>query len=605
MACTHAAPSPLNQRMRSSSTSSSDPNPIIVVRGLKHAYRQSKKVRIQALRGIDLTVQQGEILGLVGPDGAGKSTLLKALSGLIHPDEGTVTLAGEAPGKVRDLIGYVSRTGGVDPDLTVDENLSYIAGLHGLASGIAEERSTELLERLQLEAVADRLVASIGGGRRRLLALAGELLPDPDFIFLDEPTTAIDPMSRRTCWELLFERARAGKTIVLATQFASEAVQCTRIAYMSDGTVRRIGTPAEMRDRVSKINPDGGTANQLRDAFDSAIAGLEKHRPPPFPFARSVQQHKFGEAAIRAAGLTRSFGKVEAVAGINFEVRRGEVFGLVGESGTGKTSILRMLAGLLTPDEGDCEIAGEDSSHGLDYEARTRIGYLPQTFALFGELTVDDNLDFLAGIHQVPPAEFEIKRDWIYEFLSLPRGGRTLVDSLEEGEKRRLAFAAAVLHEPEVLLLDGPTTTLDPIMRHALWDVLEGFAARGTAVLLATPYLTEAERCDRVGFLSDGRLLAVGTPAGLRSAHDAHVVEFDSAPSAIPVLREMLKPWRVWPVAGRIHVIADGDAQASARNISRQLSEAGIVMEKVQTRPLSLEDVSVLLTADRRGRPMF
>jgi len=589
--------------MSTSATSSNDPTPIIVVRGLKHTYRTSKKVRVEALHGIDLAVRQGEILGLVGPDGAGKSTLLKALCGLIHPSEGTVTLAGEAPTKVRELIGYVAQTGGVDPDLTVIENLLYIAGLHSLASGTAEARAAELLKRLQLEPVADSLVASIGGGRRRMLTLAGELLPDPDFIFLDEPTAAIDPMSQRACGELLLERARAGKTIVLATQFASEADQCTRIAFMSGGTIRRIGTPAEMRDRISEINPGGGTASELRDAFDSVIAGLEQHRPPAFPFSRPVQ-HKFGEVAIRAAGLTKSFGKVEAVQGINLEVPYGEIFGLVGESGTGKTSILRMLAGLLTADDGDCEIAGEDSNRGLDYETRRRIGYLPQSFALFGELTVDDNLNFLGEIHQVPPAEFEIKRHWVYELLSLRRGGKTLVDALEAGEKRRLAFAAAVLHEPEVLLLDGPTTTVDPLMRHVLWDVLEGFAARGAAVLLATPYLTEAESCDRVGFLSDGRLLAVGTPAELKSAHDANVVEFDAAPSAIAVLRGMLKPWRVWPVAGRIHAIADGDAQTGVGEVSKQLFEAGIVMERVQTRPLSLEDVSVLLTANRRGRTM-
>src|SRR5262249_15764704 len=156
--------------------------------------------------------------------------------------------------------------------------------------------------------------------------------------------------------------------------------------------------------------------------------------------------------------------------------------------------------------------------------------------------------------------------------LFLPAGGKTLVDSLEEGEKRRLAFAAAVLHEPEVLLLDGPTTTVDPLMRHVLWNVLEGFAARGTAVLLATPYLTEADRCDRVGFLSDGRLLAVGTPSELRSAHRANVFEFDAAPSAIEILRGALSPWRVWPMAGRIHAIADGDAQTGLREISKQLS---------------------------------
>ena len=260
--------------MSTSAISNNGAPAFIVAHGLKHTYRKSKKHQFEALRGINLTVGQGEILGLVGADGAGKSTLLKALSGLIHPNEGTVTLAGEAPAKVRELIGYVSQAGGVDPDLTVTENLSYVAGLHSIESGTAEARVAELLKRLQLEPVSDRLVTSIGGGRRRMLAVAAALLPDPDFIFLDEPTNAIDPISRRACWELLSERARAGKTIVLSTQFASEVDQCTRVAYMSGGTIRRIGTPAEMRDHIAEIKPGAETASQLPDAFDSVIAAL-------------------------------------------------------------------------------------------------------------------------------------------------------------------------------------------------------------------------------------------------------------------------------------------------------------------------------------------
>src|SRR5262245_27804320 len=274
--------------MSTGARSSEGPAPVIVVHGLKHTYRQSKKISFEALHGIDLTVWQGEILGLVGPDGAGKSTLLKALSGLIHPNEGTVTLNGEPLEHVRELIGYVSQAGGVYPDLTVAENLSYVAGLHSIESETAEARAAELLERLQLEQVADRLVMTIGGGRRRMLALASALLPDPDFLFLDEPTTAVDPMSRRACWELFSERARAGKTIVLVTQFAWEADQCTRIAFMADGTIRRIGKPTEMRDRLAEIKSGDATASQLSDVFESAITGLAKDRPPPFPFARTI-----------------------------------------------------------------------------------------------------------------------------------------------------------------------------------------------------------------------------------------------------------------------------------------------------------------------------
>ncbi|HYW74284.1 MAG TPA: ATP-binding cassette domain-containing protein [Pyrinomonadaceae bacterium] len=593
--------------MSTGARSSEGPTPVIEVRGLKHTYRKSKKISFAALHGIDLTVWQGEILGLVGPDGAGKSTLLKALGGLIRPSEGSVTLEGEPLEEVRERIGYVSPAGGVYPDLSVAENLSYVAGLHSIASGPAEARADELLKRLQLEQVADRLAITIGGGRRRMLALASALLPDPDFLFLDEPTTAIDPMSRRACWEIFSERARAGKTIVLVTQFASDADQCTRIAYMAGGTISRIGQPVEMRAQLAETKPGDATESRLGDVFESAIAGLEKDRPPPFPFAkplRPLRQSSSGGVAIRTSELTKSFGKIDAVQGINFDVPYGEIFGLVGESGTGKTTILRMLAGLLTPDSGSSEIAGEDSHGGLAYESRRHIGYFAQSFSLFSELTVDDNLNFLAGIHQMQRAEFEIKRQWVYELLSLQQGGKTPVASLDDGDKRRLALAAAVLHEPEVVLLDGPTSAVDPVMRRALWEMFEGFATRGAAVLMATSYLTEAERCDRVGFLSDGKLLAVGKPAELKSAQEANVVEFDAGPSALAVLRGMLKPWRVWPVAGRVHAIVDGDAQTGTREISNRLSEAGIVMERVSTRPLSLEDVSVLLTAGERDRKL-
>src|SRR5262245_11178980 len=294
--------------MSTGARSSEGSTPVIVVRGLKHTYRKSKKISFEALQGIDLTVSQGEIVGLAGPDGAGKSTLLKALSGLIHPNEGTITLRGAPPGGMREFIGYLSQEGGVYPDLTVAENLSYVAGLHSIANVTTEARADELLERLQLEQVADRLVTTIGGGRRRMLALASALLPDPDFLFLDEPTTATDPMSQRACWDLFFDRARAGKTIVLATQSAWEADQCTRIAFMSGGTIRRIGTPTEMRARMAELEAGGGTESQLRDVFDSAISGLAKHQPPPFPFARPLRP-KSGDVAIRTAALTKSFGK--------------------------------------------------------------------------------------------------------------------------------------------------------------------------------------------------------------------------------------------------------------------------------------------------------
>lgn len=586
--------------MSTSATPNTVSPPIIVVRGLNHTYRKTKKIRVEALQAIELEIRQGEIFGLVGPDGAGKSTLLNALSGLIHPNEGTVTLKGGPPKDSRELIGYVSQSGGVYEDLTVVENLTYVAGLHRIGSETAEARIGELLTRLQLEQVAGRLVKTIGGGRRRMLALAAALLPDSDFLFLDEPTTAIDPMSRRACWELLSERARAGTTIVLATHFAWEVDQCTRIAFMSGGTIRRIGTPAEMLARMAEIKPDTGTASQLRAVFDSEIAELKKDQPPPFPFTRPPR-HTSGDVAIRATELTKSFGNFEAVQGITFEVAYGEIFGLTGESGTGKTTILRMLAGLLTPEDGSCEIAGEGSNNGLKYESRRCIGYLGQSLTLFGELTVDDNLSFLAGIHQMSPSEFEMKRQWIYELVSLQRGGKTLVQSLDAADKRRLAFAAAVMHEPEVLLLDGPTSSVDPLMRHAVLDVLEGFAARGTAVLFATPFLTEAEKCNRVGLLTDGRLLAVGTPAELKFAQDAHVVEFDAETSAVAVLRKILKPWRVWAVGGRVHAIVDGPEQTGAPEFSNRLFEAGIAIESVQTRPLSLEDVSVLLTAGGRA----
>jgi ABC-2 type transport system ATP-binding protein len=344
---------------------------------------------------------------------------------------------------------------------------------------------------------------------------------------------------------------------------------------------------------VESLRPGAPT---LENAFVSILQSLEgEARTPEFP-GRGREERQPDAVAIGARGLGKTFGAFTAVTGVDLEIRPGEVYGLLGANGAGKTTTIKMLCGLLEPSEGLVELAGEQGalrSEGV----RQQVGYMSQRFSLYDDLTIEENLDFFAGVYQVPPARRAERKRWVLEFAGLAGRGGQLTGSLPGGWKQRVAFGAAVMHEPRVLFLDEPTSGVDPIARRAFWTMINRLADRGTAILVTTHYLEEAEQCNRLGFMVAGELVAEGTPSGIKAAQGGRVLELrvDDPAQAMRVLRSDLERWRVSLFGDRIHVIADGDAAEAARDLRARLERASIRTLEVTVQDYSLEDVFILL----------
>jgi ABC-2 type transport system ATP-binding protein len=453
-----------------------------------------------------------------------------------------------------------------------------------------------------------------------------------------------------------------GMTILVATPYLDEAERCHRVALMHQGRLVRTGTPAAIRDglgltrlelrtpelraaeaalagrediadvqrfgdRLDVMVRDAaageravraalGAAGQgvdslrpgaptLENAFVSILESLEgEARAPDFPGRRREEQHA-QTVAIGARGLGKTFGAFTAVKGVDLEIRPGEVYGLLGANGAGKTTTIKMLCGLLEPSEGDVELAGERGA--LRSEAvRQQVGYMSQRFSLYDDLTIEENLDFFAGVYLVPPERRAERKRWVLEFAGLAGRGGQLTGSLPGGWKQRVAFGAAVMHEPRVLFLDEPTSGVDPIARRAFWTMINRLADSGTAILVTTHYLEEAEQCNRLGFMVGGELVAEGTPTGIKAAQGGRVLELrvDDPIRAMSLLRSELDRWRVSLFGDRIHVIVDGDPDEAARDLRARLERAAIRTLEVTEQDYSLEDVFILIVErnHRAGR---
>jgi ABC-2 type transport system ATP-binding protein len=353
---------------------------------------------------------------------------------------------------------------------------------------------------------------------------------------------------------------------------------------------------------VDSLRPGAPT---LENAFVSILESLEgEARAPDFPGRRREAQHA-QTVAIGARGLGKTFGAFTAVKGVDLEIRPGEVYGLLGANGAGKTTTIKMLCGLLEPSEGDVELAGERGA--LRSEAvRQQVGYMSQRFSLYDDLTIEENLDFFAGVYLVPPERRAERKRWVLEFAGLAGRGGQLTGSLPGGWKQRVAFGAAVMHEPRVLFLDEPTSGVDPIARRAFWTMINRLADSGTAILVTTHYLEEAEQCNRLGFMVGGELVAEGTPTGIKAAQGGRVLELrvDDPIRAMSLLRSELDRWRVSLFGDRIHVIVDGDPDEAARDLRARLERAAIRTLEVTEQDYSLEDVFILIVErnHRAGR---
>ena len=491
-------------------------DPLIRVEALGRRYGS-----VQALENVSFVVGRGELFAIVGPDGAGKTTLLQSMCGILDPSSGRVAIGAwdsvADADRITASVGYVSQAFSLYGDLTVTENLRFFAELRNVPVDDMAAREQRLLRFAGLGPFVDRPARQLSGGMQKKLALACSIVHEPSLVILDEPTLGVDPFSRRELWRMLDEYRAAGKTIVIATSYMEEASRCDRVLFLVGGRVAALGGPASFGD-------------DLEDAFLRLLPPLQRVASgPPLPTNRREG------VAIRASDLTRRFDDFVAVDRFSFSVQAGEIFGLLGPNGSGKSTLIRMLCGILPASSGAAEIAGFDLAT-MREAARTRIGYMSQRFSLYLDLTVDENIAFFGGVYGLASPSLRLARDWTVEMSGLQGRTQVLVRALSAALRQRLALGCALLHRPDVLFLDEPTSGVDPASRASFWRLIASVAASGAAVLVTTHYLPEAEQCDRVAFIDAGRLLAAGSPAEIRAQFAAPSLEqaFLSAMTASP-----------------------------------------------------------------------
>ena len=457
---------------------------------------------VEALKDVSFGVEKGEIFGLIGPDGAGKTTLFRILCTLLKPDGGTATVDGldtiRQMNAIRSRVGYMPGRFSLYQDLTVEENLHFFATLFGTTVEEGYESVRAIYS--QIERFKDRRAGALSGGMKQKLALSCALIHQPSVLILDEPTTGVDPVSRKELWEMLASLRERGLTIIASTPYLDEVRCCERVAFLDHGEIRGIGTPDEILTTFADIfNP----------------AGL-----PPLP-----SRQKNEENVIEVEHLVKAFGAFHAVDDISFTVRRGEIFGFLGANGAGKTTAMHMLTGLNQPTSGKGRVAGFDIS--TEYEQIKRhIGYMSQRFSLYEDLTVSENIRLFAGIYGMPDDEIRRKTDEMLERLRFSEHKNDLVRSLPLGWKQKLAFSVSIFHEPEVVFLDEPTGGVDPATRRQFWELIRDATKRGITVFVTTHYMDEAEYCDRISIMVDGRISAIGTPDELKERF--HLPDMDS-----------------------------------------------------------------------------
>jgi drug efflux transport system ATP-binding protein len=623
-------------------------------------------VSIEAVRGISMEVRESEIFGLIGPDGAGKTTTFQILAGIMEPSAGSAEVFGRPAREMRSQTGYLTQGFSLYPDLTVMENIRYLGDLRRVPPDEIVERGRRYLAMFNMERFADRLAGQLSGGMKQKLALVCVLVPQPRVLLLDEPTTGVDPVSRREFWDTLAHLSADGLTILVATPYLDEAERCHRVALMYEGELREMGTPIELRRSLNAKRLELRTANlaeaervlldisgpeqniidvqRFGDRLDLLVRDPDEAKPTlnermtaaglqvdelrvdeptlentfvatlrrlghqahetPFP-GRHDHRKLRGRIAISATNLTKQFGSFTAVKNVNLRIHHGEIYGLLGANGAGKTTIIKMLCGLLDPTEGDIQLVGE-SVDLRSFEVRQRIGYMSQKFSLYNDLSIQENLDFFAGVYGVPENEREEKIRWVLSFSGLEDKQNQITGSLPGGWKQRVAFGAAIMHEPEVLFLDEPTSGVDPLARRAFWKMINRLADAGTAVLVTTHYLEESEQCNRLGLMVAGELVAEGAPSDLKARQEGHLLEFtvDRPQQAADLLKMDTEHWRVALFGDRLHVITDEDIDTATRSITSKLEANGIRVIHVREEHFSMEDVfiAVVENARRQGK---
>jgi ABC-2 type transport system ATP-binding protein len=535
------------------------------------------KGTFRALDAVSLAIGEGQLTALVGPDGAGKSSFMRLAAGLMKPDGGKLEVLGidvaRDPQAVQNRISYMPQRFGLYEDLSVQENLDLYADLHGVPQEEREQRFGRMLEMTDLKRFTERQAGNLSGGMKQKLGLACTLVRSPDLLLLDEPTVGVDPLSRRELWQILQQFvAEERLTVLVTTAYMDEAERCAEVFVLHKGRLLGKGTPDALRKRADGLTfqvappadmparelqaklidapdaiidavPSGGAVNYIRrpgcgeDRLAVLLpAGAGEARPamledafmmmlrqtamdaaaPPAP----ISQQPIADPAadekpvVVVRDLVRKFGDFTAVASTSFDVMRGEIFGLLGPNGAGKTTTFRMLCGLLPATSGHLEVAGMNL-RTVRNQARERIGYVAQKFALYGNLTVHENLEFFGGAYGLHGQALRERIDAALADYGLDPDARS--GELPGGFKQRLAMATGLLHRPEILFLDEPTSGIDPLARRAFWRTITELAAQGTTIIVTTHFMEEAEYCDRIAIQDAGKVLALGTPQEVRA----------------------------------------------------------------------------------------
>src|SRR5215472_5499480 len=611
---------------------------------------------LKALDNVDFQVREGEIFGLIGADGAGKTTAFKIIAGVLPQGGGEIRVLGKTPREAGPRVGYLTQPFSLYLDLSVDENLAYAGGLRQVPAADYADRRERYFKLFDLSRFTDRLTGRLSGGMKQKLALTSALIADPALLLLDEPTTGVDPVTRRDFWDALTSLATVGMTIVVATPYLDEAERCHRVALIERGKIYDIDTPTRFRSKtgltrleveveplaqaenvlakspetedvqrfgdrldVMAANPDAAEADLRQRAesnglevkeirrsqptLENAFVGqLRKmrgaHAVPHFPKPSPPLKKK--DIVIGAKDLNKIFGSFQAVKNFQLEIRNGEIYGLLGANGAGKTTSIKIICGLIDPTSGSVTLLGK-SKDLRSAEVRSRIGYMSQKFALYDDLSIGENLDFYARLYGVEESVREERKQWVLDAAELKGEAGMLTKSLPGGWKQRVAFGAAVMHEPEAIFLDEPTSGVDPLARRAMWRMINELADRGAGIVVVTHYLEEAEQCNRLGFMVAGEIIASGSPSEVKAnmKGELYELEADHPDLALGALKKKFGASRVSLFGNRLHVVTESDEQK--REAAQTLQEAGVQVLTQKPVPFSLEDVFISLIESRRS----
>lgn len=535
---------------------------------------QSSSRTIQALNDVSFSIKSGKVTGIIGPDGAGKTTLIRLIAGLLLTDKGQINVLGinaiTSPLQVQSIIGYMPQHFGLYEDLTVQENLELYASLQNVATNDRQQRFDELMHMTGLSPFTRRLAGQLSGGMKQKLGLACTLIKSPQLLLLDEPTVGVDPVSRRELWDIIYQQVqKSAMTVLLSTAYLDEAERCDEVILLHQGKLIKQDKPQQFSEdvagRVFQITAEGQRYRALQaelsqapgvldalvesetirvvmttvttpqakiilpnhrnvaispvtpkfeDAFVAILKTKHEPRPQQKLSARETEISR-NDNVIQVKDLSRKFGQFIAVNNISFNVKRGEIFGLLGANGAGKSTTFRMLCGLLPTSSGQLAIAGNDL-RTASASARGRIGYMAQKFSLYSHLSVQQNLKFFSSAYGLRHQQQKQRIEWALITFELDPYRNSNAGDLPLGFKQRLSFATALMHEPEILFLDEPTSGVDPLARREFWDRTNMLAENGVTILVTTHFMEEANYCDRLVIMESGEILAAGTPLELR-----------------------------------------------------------------------------------------